>query len=188
MGITSPFAVQTVAGLSNLLDDLDAWLAEYNMTIGAPIYENVDIERFKHFASIIEDRTFTHGLNFVTSVAAYLYEIYWICYCFAQTAMLDFVRAGLQPPAPHTPQSIGLKLSQNVRNLCQLIPFFCKANGGTSDILATFLPLRFAMGFYTVVGKKAELKWCRRVANAIYSNGIHPPFVVETLSIEDDDE
>jgi hypothetical protein len=162
--------------LATAITKLQAWEHEYHDSLPGAAFTSVDVGKFKRFSSLCSNMTFPLAIDFPDFLTGYLQSIYWL-YLFAiQATLMELLTKYPDTRCSHSRDYVNRQLLQNAIYMCQMLAYFCEPEASSMGRFATFMPLVFALKYFEKRGMKAQLDWCRDVTDAVFNDGINPPW------------
>ncbi|KAK6004050.1 hypothetical protein QM012_008900 [Aureobasidium pullulans] len=168
-----------LADLVTAIEQLQDWEAGYHAELKDPAFKNVDISRFKRFTRLCHNQTFPLALDFPDFLTGYLQSIYWL-YLFTiertlQDVLMKYPGSNCTIPL----DDLNKQVLQIAIYMCQMMPYFCEPDAASMGRFATFMPLVFALKYFEARGMKSQQDWCQDVTDAMFNDGINPPWKLD---------
>jgi hypothetical protein len=168
-----------IADLVTAVEQLQEWEVEYHAELKEPAFTNVEISTFKRFTRLCHNKTFPLAIDFPDFLTGYLQSIYWL-YLFTIERMLqDILMKYPGSSCTYSLDELNRRILQIAIYMCQMMPYFCEPEASSMGRFATFMPLVFALKYFEARGMKAQQGWCQDITDAMFNDGINPPWKLD---------
>ncbi|CAC9886042.1 unnamed protein product [Aureobasidium pullulans] len=168
-----------IADLVTAIGELQEWEAEYHAALKEPAITNVDVSKFKRFSRLCDNKTFPLAVDFPDFLTGYLQSIYWLYLFTIQRTLQDVLLKYPNGKCSISMGDLNKQILQIAIYMCQMMPYFCEPDASSMGRFATFMPLVFALKYFEARGMKAQQDWCQDVTDAMFNDGINPPWKLD---------
>ncbi|THX27440.1 hypothetical protein D6D11_10244 [Aureobasidium pullulans] len=168
-----------IADLVTAIGELQEWEAEYHAALKEPAIINVDVSKFKRFSRLCDNKTFPLAVDFPDFLTGYLQSIYWLYLFTIQRTLQDVLLKYPNGKCSISMGDLNKQILQIAIYMCQMMPYFCEPDASSMGRFATFMPLVFALKYFEARGMKAQQDWCQDVTDAMFNDGINPPWKLD---------
>ncbi|KAH0292242.1 hypothetical protein M436DRAFT_78841 [Aureobasidium namibiae CBS 147.97] len=168
-----------IADLVTAIDQLQEWEVEYHAELKEPAFTNVDIATFKRYTRLCHNKTFPLAIDFPDFLTGYLQSIYWLYLFTIERTLQDILMKYPGSKCTYPLDELNRRILQIAIYMCQMMPYFCEPEASSMGRFATFMPLVFALKYFEARGMKAQKDWCQDVTDAMFNDGINPPWKLD---------
>ena len=141
-----------------------------------PAFTFVDVGEFKRFSSLCRNMTFPLAVDFPVFLTGYLQSIYWLYMFTIHNTFAEVLKRYPDAKCVFSLDYLNKQVHQIAIYMCQMMPYFCEPAASSMGRFATFMPLIFSLKYFEARGMKDQLQWCQEVSEAVYKDGINPPW------------
>ncbi|THW49912.1 hypothetical protein D6C84_06857 [Aureobasidium pullulans] len=123
--------------------------------------------------------TFPLAVDFPDFLTGYLQSIYWLYLFTIQRTLQDVLLKYPNGKCSISMGDLNKQILQIAIYMCQMMPYFCEPDASSMGRFATFMPLVFALKYFEARGMKAQQDWCQDVTDAMFNDGINPPWKLD---------
>ncbi|KAI4753133.1 hypothetical protein E4T52_14694 [Aureobasidium sp. EXF-3400] len=168
-----------IADLVTAIEQLQDWEIGYHAELKEPAFTSVDVSRFKRFARLCQNRTFPLAIDFPDFLTGYLQSIYWLYLFTIERTLEDVLMKYPGSKCTYSLDELNRRILQIALFMCQMMPYFCEPDASSMGRFATFMPLVFALKYFEARGMKTQQEWCQDVTDAVFNDGINPPWKLD---------
>ncbi|KAG9635057.1 hypothetical protein KCU61_g2538, partial [Aureobasidium melanogenum] len=168
-----------VSDLVTAIEQLHDWEAGYHAELKDPAFTNVEISRFKRFTRLCHNKTFPLALDFPDFLTGYLQSIHWLYLFTIERTLQEVLMKYPDNKCTFSLDEVNKRILQTAIYMCQMMPYFCEPDAASMGRFATFMPLVFALKYFEARGMKAQQDWCQDVTDAMFNDGINPPWKLD---------
>lgn len=175
----STYLSGVVSDLVTAIEQLHDWEAGYHAELKDPAFTNVEISRFKRFTRLCHNKTFPLALDFPDFLTGYLQSIHWLYLFTIERTLQEVLMKYPGSKCTFSLDEVNKRILQTAIYMCQMMPYFCEPDAASMGRFATFMPLVFALKYFESRGMKAQQDWCQDVTDAMFNDGINPPWKLD---------
>ncbi|KAI4718956.1 hypothetical protein E4T48_04828 [Aureobasidium sp. EXF-10727] len=168
-----------ISDLVTAIEQLEAWETDFHAEMKGPAFTNVDVSRFKRFTRLCHNKTFPLAIDFPDFLTGYLQSIYWLYLFTIQRTLQDILMKYPGSKCTFSLDELNKRILQIAIYMCQMMPYFCDPDASSMGRFATFMPLVFALKYFEARGMKTQQDWCQDVTDAMFNDGINPPWKLD---------
>jgi hypothetical protein len=168
-----------IADLVTAIEQLQEWEVEYHAELKTPGFTNVDVSNFKRFTRLCNNRTFQLVIDFPDFLTGYLQSIYWLYLFTIERTLQDILMKYPGTKCTYSLDELNRRILQIAIYMSQMMPYFCEPDASSMGRFATFMPLVFALKYFEARGMKAQQGWCQDITDAMFNDGINPPWKLD---------